>query len=126
MRSMRSRNEERAAWSIVMKALALARAFESGGDGLNDRCQLARRERDEGHARAIRVARATRTISITVEGRSVGTLETVVLADDPFLHGADVLSRACRVIDHVAKTRPRSPHCECAGLRTNLIRGIGA
>jgi hypothetical protein len=91
---MRSRNEERAAWSIVTKALTLAWAFERGRDGLDDRGEFACRERDEGHARAIGVARATWTISITVEGRSVGTLETVVLADDPFLHGADVLSRA--------------------------------
>jgi len=35
MRSMRSRSEERAAWSMVNGVLlALARAFERGGHGL--------------------------------------------------------------------------------------------
>ena len=88
MRSMRSRRDKRAAWSTVKGVLALARAIERGGDRLDHGGQLARCERDEGHAGAIGVARATRTVSITVEGRSVGALEAVVLADDPFLHGA--------------------------------------
>src|SRR6266567_6704043 len=88
MRSMRSRRDKSAAWSTVKGVLALARAIERGGDWLDHGGQLARSERDEGHAGAIGVARATRTVSITVEGRSVGALEAVVLADDPFLHGA--------------------------------------
>ena len=71
---------------MVKGALALARAFEGGGHGLDDRCQLARGKRDEGHARAVGVPRAPRAIAITVQGRSVGALEAVVLADDPFLH----------------------------------------
>ena len=88
MRSMRSRSEESAAWSIVKIVLALARALERRRDGLDDRRKFARRERDEGHAGAIRVAWATGTIPITVEGRSVGTLQAVVLTDNPFLHAA--------------------------------------
>jgi hypothetical protein len=85
---MRSRNVERAAWSTVKSGLALARTFERRGDRLKDRCELARREGDEGHARAIGVARTTGTIAVTVEGCSVRALEAVVLADDPFLHDA--------------------------------------
>ena len=88
MRSMRSRRVDRAAWSTVKSGLSLARTLERRGDWLKDRRQLAGCEGDEGHARAIRVARTTRTIAITVEGRSVGALEAVVLAYDPFLHDA--------------------------------------
>ena len=88
MRSMRSRRDERAAWSTVKSVLALARALERRRDRLDHRRQFAGCERDEGHARAIGVARTTGTVPITVEGRSVGTLEAVVLADNPFLHAA--------------------------------------
>src|SRR3954464_12965699 len=88
MRSMRSRRVERAAWSTVKSVLALARALEGGGHRLKHRSELARRERDESHAGAIGVARATGTVPITVEGRSVGALEAVVFADNPFLHAA--------------------------------------
>jgi hypothetical protein len=41
---MRSRREERAAWSIVKNVLSLARALEGGGDRLNYRGQFARCE----------------------------------------------------------------------------------
>src|SRR5207245_11330492 len=37
------------------------------------------------------VPRASRTVAITVEGRSIGALEAVVLANDPFLHGGSLL-----------------------------------
>src|SRR5438067_11645588 len=96
MRSMRSRKDERAAWSTVTSVLALARALEGGGHGLEHRRQLGRREGDEGHARAIGVVRTAWTIAITVERRSVGALETVVFADSPFFH-ADRSSQAWRV-----------------------------
>src|SRR6266705_5894102 len=88
MRSMRSRRVVRAAWSTVKGGLTLARALKRGGHRLDHGGQLARCERHEGHAWAISVAWATRTVPITVEGGSVGALEAVVLADDPFLHGA--------------------------------------
>src|SRR5207247_5822009 len=75
-------------------SLALARAFERGGYRLDDRSQLARCERDERHAGAVRVARAARAIAITVEGRSVGALGAVVFAVDPLLHDT-VVCRSC-------------------------------
>src|SRR3982075_4570354 len=90
---MRSRSEAIAAWSSVTSVLALARTLEGRRHGLYDRGELAGCERDEGHARAIGVARAARAIAITVQRRSIGALEAVVLADDPFLHRG-VLSRA--------------------------------
>jgi hypothetical protein len=79
---------ERAAWSTVKIVLALAWTLERGRDRLDHGSELARRERDEGHARAIGVSRAAGTIAVTVQGGSVGALEAIVLADDPFLHGA--------------------------------------
>src|SRR5437868_2417208 len=78
-----------------MDALTLARSFERRRDRLDDRRELARGERDERHARAIGVAGAARTVAITVERRSVGAFEAVVLADDPFLHEASLPTGSC-------------------------------
>jgi len=88
MRSMRSRSAARAAWSMLTRSLALARSFEGRRNGLHHGRELAGGERHERHAWAIRVARATRAIAVAVESGAVGTLEAVVLADDPFLHSA--------------------------------------
>src|SRR4029078_9129785 len=63
-----------------------AGAVEAGDDGLSDRSELPGREAYERDAGAGRVARAARSITITVEGGAIGTLEAVVFADDPFLH----------------------------------------
>src|SRR2546422_1465207 len=104
---MRSRSEAIAAWSRVTSVLALARTFERGGHGLYDRGELAGGERDEGHARAVGVARAARAIAVAVQRRSIGALEAVVLADDPFFHRG-VLSRAPLGSPYA---RRRTPHC---------------
>src|ERR1700675_4544625 len=123
MHSMRSRRVERAAWSTVKYGLALAGAFERCGHRLEHRSQFARRERHECDAGAIGVARATRTVSITVEGGSIGTLEAVVLADDPFLHDA-MSSLGVPGKESKSDDPPTlSPLRMCVGLGTNVIRG---
>src|SRR5688500_13021041 len=65
---------------------ALAGSLEGGRDRLGDGSKLACCEADEGHAGAVGVARAARAVSVTVEGGAVGTLQAVVLADDPLFH----------------------------------------
>src|SRR2546428_6722559 len=92
MRSMRSRSDASAFASTVTSVLALARALERGRDGLRHRRELAGREGDERHARAVGVARAAWAVAVAVERRAVGALEAVVLADDPFLHGCRLSS----------------------------------
>ena len=71
MRSMRSRSDAIAAWSRVTSVLALARTLEGRRHGLQDRGELAGCERDEGHARAVGVARAAWAIAVTVQRRSI-------------------------------------------------------
>jgi hypothetical protein len=118
---MRSRSDARAAWSTVKSLLALARALERGRNWLDDRGEFARRERDEGHAGAIGVARATWTIAITVEGRSVGALEAVILADDPFLHAA-MSSLGVPGTEPKNQDPPTlSPHCDCVSFSVRIL-----
>src|SRR6266568_5364476 len=62
----------------------VAGPLERGHDRLGHGCQLAGREAHEGHAGAVGVPRAARAVAVAVEGGAVGTLEAVVLADDPF------------------------------------------
>src|SRR5581483_2948480 len=77
---------------IDAHGLPLARSLEGGHDRLGDGSELAGREAHEGDAGAVGVARAARAVAVTVERGAIGTLEAVVLADDPFLHAGMSLS----------------------------------
>jgi len=77
-------------------ASALAGSFEGRRNGLGDGRQFAGGETDKGHAGAVGVTWAARAVAIAVQGCAVGTLEAVVLADDPLFHDAPHRRRLCR------------------------------
>ena len=105
--------ERRERLGVEAHASALvAWAVEGGHDGLRHGRQLARREGHEGHARAIGVARAARTVAITVEGRAVGAFEAVVLADDPLFHVTGSPLGTRRVCRFPYEPTVQTPRCE--------------